>query len=157
MKAILLVVGKTDEAYINQGIDKYANRINKYMPFNIEVIPDLKNTKNMQQEQQKQKEGELILKKIIPGDFVVLLDEKGKSFSSLEFSKWLNNVMVNSYKRLIFVIGGPYGFSQQVYQKAQGKISISKMTFSHQIIRLIFTEQFYRAHTILKGEPYHHE
>lgn len=157
MKAILLVVGKTDEGYINQGIEKYSGRINKYMPFDIEVIPDLKNTKNMQHDQQKQKEGELILKKLQTGDFVVLLDEKGKNYSSLEFAKWLNTVLVNSYKRLVFIVGGPYGFSSEVYKKAQGKISISRMTFSHQIIRLIFTEQFYRAHTILKGEPYHHE
>lgn len=157
MKAVLLVVGKTDEGYVNVGIEKYAGRINKYMPFEIAVIPDLKNTKNLQQVQQKQKEGELILKKIQPGDFVVLLDEKGKSFSSVEFAKWLNTVLVNSYKRVVFVIGGPYGFSESVYQKAQAKISISRMTFSHQLIRLIFTEQFYRAHSILKGEPYHHE
>ena len=157
MKAILLVIGKTDESYIIEGIKKYTNRINKYMQFDIEVIPDLKNTKNMQQVQQKEKEGELILKRIKAGDFLVLLDEKGKSHSSVEFAKWLNTVFVTSHKRLIFVVGGPYGFSNSVYNKSNSKISISKMTFSHQMIRLIFTEQFYRAHSILKGEPYHHE
>ena len=157
MKAVLLVVGKTDESYIIDGINKYANRIGKYMPFSIEIIPDLKNTKNMQSDKQKEKEGNLILKKIQTGDFMVLLDEKGKSFSSLDFAKWLNSIFISSYKRLVFVIGGPYGFSNEVYAKSQAKISISKMTFSHQIIRLIFVEQFYRAHTILKGEPYHHE
>lgn len=157
MKALLLVIGKTDEPYIIEGIKKYINRVNKYMPFEIETIPDIKNTKNMQHQQQKDKEGELILKKINQGDYVVLLDEKGKMYSSVEFAKWLNSIFVSSYKRLVFVVGGPYGFSNAVYNKCNGKISISKMTFSHQMIRLIFTEQFYRAHSILKGEPYHHE
>lgn len=157
MKAVLLVIGKTDESYILEGIKKYTNRISKYMPFEIEVIPDLKNTKNMQQKQQKEKEGNLILKRVNSGDYLVLLDEKGKMHSSVEFAKWLNAIFVSSYKRLVFVVGGPYGFSSDVYKKCNGKISISKMTFSHQMIRLIFIEQFYRAHSILKGEPYHHE
>ena len=157
MKAVLLVIGKTDESYIIEGINKYANRISKYMPFEIDVIPDLKNRKNMQHLQQKEKEGTLILKRINPGDYLVLLDERGKMHSSVEFAKWLNTIFVSSYKRLVFVVGGPYGFSNDVYKKCNSKISISKMTFSHQMIRLIFTEQFYRAHSILKGEPYHHE
>ncbi len=157
MKALLLVIGKTDEAYIVEGINKYVKRIVKYMPFDIEVIADLKNTKNMQQLQQKDKEGELILKRLQSGDFVVLLDEKGKMHSSTEFAKWLNGVFVSGYKRIVFVVGGPYGFSNKVYAKCNSKISISKMTFSHQMVRLIFVEQFYRAHTILKGEPYHHD
>ncbi len=157
MKAVLLVVGKTDESFIMEGISKYVNRITKYMPFELDVIPDLKNTKNMQQLQQKEKEGELILKKLQAGDFLVLLDENGKMHSSVDFATWLNSVFISSFKRLIFVIGGPYGFSNAVYDKCQAKLSISKMTFSHQMVRLVFVEQFYRAHTILKGEPYHHE
>ncbi len=157
MKAILLVIGKTDEAYVTEGIDKYSKRINKYLPFTLEVIPDLKNAKNLSREIQKEKEGELILKKIIPGDLLILLDEGGKEFNSLKFSNWINSLMLSGKKRMIFVVGGPYGFSEQVYQKADYKLSLSKMTFSHQIIRLLFSEQFYRAHTLLKGEPYHHE
>ncbi|MDA3892282.1 MAG: 23S rRNA (pseudouridine(1915)-N(3))-methyltransferase RlmH [Salinivirgaceae bacterium] len=156
MKAVLLVVGKTDDSFINEGIAKYLNRIQKYMSFDIEVIPDLKNTKNMQQLQQKEKEGELILRKVQPGDYLVLLDERGKQHTSVDFANWLNSIFISSYKRLIFVVGGPYGFSHDVYNKCQSKISISKFTFSHQMVRLIFVEQFYRAHTILKGEPYHH-
>jgi 23S rRNA (pseudouridine1915-N3)-methyltransferase len=157
MKAVLLVVGKTDELFIMEGINKYLNRITKYMPFEFDVIPDLKNTKSMQQEQQKEKEGELILKKIQQGDIMILLDEKGEMHSSAGFANWLNGIFISSFKRLVFVIGGPYGFSSQVYSRCNGKISISKMTFSHQMVRLVFVEQFYRAHTILKGEPYHHE
>ncbi|MGE4288067.1 MAG: 23S rRNA (pseudouridine(1915)-N(3))-methyltransferase RlmH [Salinivirgaceae bacterium] len=157
MKAIFLVIGKTDEPYVNEGIDKYSKRINKYLPFALEVIPDLKNAKNLSREQQKEKEGELILKKINPGDLLILLDEGGKTFNSLEFSDWINSLMLSGKKRMIFVVGGPYGFSEQVYQKADFKLSLSKMTFSHQLIRLLFCEQFYRANTILKGEPYHHE
>ncbi len=157
MKAVLLVIGKTDETFVNEGIIKYAQRIGKYLPFDVDIIPDLKNTKNMLQNQQKEKEGELILKKIQPGDFVVLLDEKGKQFSSVEFATWLNSVYVSGNKRIVFIVGGPYGFSDAVYKACQFKISLSKMTYSHQLIRLIFVEQFYRAQTILKGEPYHHE
>jgi 23S rRNA (pseudouridine1915-N3)-methyltransferase len=157
MKAILLVIGKTDETYVSEGIDKYSKRIKKYLPFSLEVIPDLKNAKNLSRDQQKEKEGELILKKIISGDLLILLDEGGKEFNSLKFSNWINSLMLSGKKRMIFVVGGPYGFSEQVYQKADFKLSLSKMTFSHQIIRLLFCEQFYRAHTILKGEPYHHE
>jgi len=156
MKAILLLIGKTDEKYLNEGISKYKTRISRYMPFEMDIIPDLKNSKNLPETQQKQKEGELLLKKIQPGDFVVLLDENGKHRSSVDFASWLNSIFIMSYKRIVFIIGGPYGFSQDVYKTANSKISLSKMTYSHQMVRLIFTEQFYRAHTILKGEPYHH-
>lgn len=156
MKAVLLVIGKTDETYLAQGINKYAQRITRYMPFDMEIIPDIKNNKNLSETEQKHKEGEQILKKIQAGDYLVLLDENGKHQSSVAFAQWLNTIFVMSFKRIVFVIGGPYGFSKMVYQKASAKISLSKMTYSHQMVRLIFTEQFYRAHTILKGEPYHH-
>lgn len=157
MKALFLVIGKTDDAYLNEGINKYIHRINKYLAFEMDVIPDIKNAKNLSQEQQKEKEGELILKKIQPGDYLILLDEGGKEFTSVKFAQWMNSLLISGKKRMIFVVGGPYGFSPAVYQKADYKISLSKMTYSHQMVRLIFTEQFYRAHTILKGEPYHHE
>jgi 23S rRNA (pseudouridine1915-N3)-methyltransferase len=157
MKAVLLVIGKTDEKYIDQGIAKYQKRLEHYMSTKLEIIPDIKNTKNLSNEQQKEKEGELILQKLQPGDKVVLLDDKGKEFTSLQYAEWLNKKMLSGGKRLVFIIGGPYGFSKSVYQKADEMLSLSKMTFSHQIIRLVFMEQFYRAHTILKNEPYHHE
>jgi 23S rRNA (pseudouridine1915-N3)-methyltransferase len=157
MKALLLVIGKTDESYLNDGIEKYAARINKYMPFEIAVIPDIKNAKNMSFDQQKEKEGELLLKKLQTGDLLILLDEAGKEMSSAKFATWLNTQLISGKKRMVFVVGGPYGFSPAIYKQAYGKISLSKMTYSHQMVRLIFTEQFYRAHTILKGEPYHHE
>jgi len=156
MKSILLVVGKTDDNYLEEGIKKYTKRITKYLPFDVQVIPDLKNTKNLPKEVQKQKEGELILKKFLPGDYIVLCDEKGKEFTSETYAKWLNTIYLTGYKRLVFVVGGAYGFSNDVYSKGNAKLSISKMTFSHQMIRLLFVEQFYRAQTILKGEPYHH-
>lgn len=156
MKAILLLIGKTDEKYLDEGIRKYTQRITRYMPFEIDVIPDLKNNKNITELQQKQKEGNLLLKKFQPGDFIVLLDENGKHQSSVNFAKWLNSIFLMSYKRIVFIIGGPYGFSNEIYNSCNAKISLSKMTYSHQMVRLIFTEQFYRAHTILKGEPYHH-
>lgn len=151
-----MVVGKTDDRYLNEGIAKYAKRVEKYLPFEMQTIPDIKNTKNLAQLLQKQKEGDLILKKFQSGDYIVLLDEKGKEYTSVGFSTWLNNIYIGGYKRLIFVIGGAYGFSDEVYKKSNAKLSISQMTFSHQMIRLLFIEQFYRAQTILKGEPYHH-
>jgi 23S rRNA (pseudouridine1915-N3)-methyltransferase len=157
MKVVLAAIGKTDEKYLEQGIDKYSKRINKYLQFDIEIIPDIKNTKNMNAAVQKEKEGELILKKIQQGDYVILLDENGKTYSSVGFAEQLNSIYISGYKRLIFIIGGPYGFSNAVYNRCNSKISLSKMTFSHQLIRLIFVEQFYRAQTILKGEPYHHQ
>ncbi|WP_075591216.1 23S rRNA (pseudouridine(1915)-N(3))-methyltransferase RlmH [Labilibacter marinus] len=157
MKVILVLIGKTDEAYLDTGIGKYIDRLKHYIPFEMRVIPDLKNTKKLSEEQQKNKEGELIMQQFQPGDEVILLDEGGKLLSSREFSVFMEQKMLRGIKRLVFVIGGPYGFSKDVYQKAVGKLSLSKMTFSHQMVRLIFTEQLYRAMTILKNQPYHHD
>jgi 23S rRNA (pseudouridine1915-N3)-methyltransferase len=156
MKITLLVIGKTDKDFVKRGIEEYQKRLVHYVPFELKIIPDLKNTKNLSEAQQKQKEGELILDKVKTGDTLILLDENGKEFSSVAFSKFLEQKMLSGIKNLIFVIGGPYGFSHDVYQKAQGKVSLSKMTFSHQMIRMIFVEQLYRGMTIIKGEPYHH-
>ena len=156
MKLTLLVIGKTDKDFVKKGIEEYQKRLVHYLPFEMKIIPDLKNTKNLSENQQKQKEGELILDKIKSGDTLILLDEAGKEFSSISFSKFMEQKMIGGIKNLVFVIGGPYGFSDAVYQKAQGKVSLSKMTFSHQMIRMIFVEQLYRAMTIIKGEPYHH-
>ena len=157
MKFALLVVGRTVEKHYITAINDYVERIKHYTPFDMEVIPELKNTKSLSMEQQKEKEGELILKAIQPGDVVVLLDEHGKEFRSIEFADWVEKKMHTVNKRLVFIIGGPYGFSPSVYAAAQEKISLSKMTFSHQMIRLIFVEQLYRAMTILNNGPYHHE
>ncbi len=157
MKIVLLVVGKTTESYFIQGIDEYSKRLAHYVPFELTVIPELRNTKSLSADQQKEREADLILKALQPGDYVVLLDEHGREFTSLQFASYLEKKMANIAKRLIFVVGGPYGFSNRVYQAAQEKISLSKMTYSHQMIRLIFTEQLYRAMTILNNEPYHHE
>ncbi len=156
MKITLLVIGKTDKNFVIKGIEEYEKRLTRYVPFEMVVIPDIKNTKNMSEQQQKQKEGTLILSKIKSTDTLLLLDENGKTFSSVQFSQFIEQKMINSNKNIVFVIGGPYGFSDEVYQAAQGKISLSKMTFSHQMIRMIFVEQLYRAMTIIKGEPYHH-
>jgi len=157
LKIKLLVVGKTDDKRIQSLIDDYTNRLKHYIPFDLEVIPDIKNVKKLSMDQQKTKEGELILSKVSPSDRLILLDEKGKEFSSMNFSKYIQKHMNSGVKQVIFVVGGPYGFSKEVYSKAQGKISLSQMTFSHQMIRLFFVEQIYRAFTILKNEPYHHE
>ena len=157
MKFTLLVVGRTVEKHYITAINDYAERTKHYISFDIEVIPELKNTKSLSMEQQKEKEGELILKALLPGDVVVLLDEHGKEFRSVEFASWVERKMHTVSKRLVFIIGGPYGFSPAVYAVAQEKISLSKMTFSHQMIRLIFVEQLYRAMTILNNGPYHHE
>lgn len=157
MKFALLVVGRTVEKHYITAINDYVERIKHYTPFDMEVIPELKNTKSLSMEQQKEKEGELILKALQPGDVVVLLDEHGKEFRSIEFAEWAEKKMHTVNKRLVFIIGGPYGFSKNVYAAAQEKISLSKMTFSHQMIRLIFVEQLYRAMNILAGGPYHHE
>ena len=156
MKTILILVGKTQSKIFKVGIDDYVSRIEHYMPFSIAIIPELKNTKSLSEDQQKQKQGELILKEIQPSDTVVLLDEHGAEFRSIEYANWLKQKQ-NTARRLIFIIGGPYGFSPDVYARANEKISLSRMTFSHQMVRLIFTEQLYRACTIIKGEPYHHE
>lgn len=156
MKITLLVIGKTDKDFVKNGIEEYQKRLVHYLPFEINIIQDIKNTKNLSENQQKQKEGALILDKLKTGDYLLLLDEGGKEFSSVGFSKFIEQKMIGGTKNLVFVIGGPYGFSDDVYRKAQGKLSLSKMTFSHQMIRMIFTEQLYRAMTIIKGEPYHH-
>ena len=156
MKTVLILVGKTVNKHFIAGIEDYSERISHYMPFEIVTIPELRNTKNLSEEQQKISEGDLILRQIQPSDTVVLLDEHGKEFRSIEYAQWLQQKQQTS-RRLVFVIGGPYGFSDAVYSRANEKISLSKMTFSHQMVRLIFTEQLYRACTIIKGEPYHHE
>ena len=156
MKTNLLLVGKTVNKNFVAGIDDYAERISHYMPFEITTIPELRNTKSLTEEHQKQAEGELILKQLQPSDTVVLLDEHGRELRSVEYAQWLSQKQQTA-RRLVFVIGGPYGFSPDVYARANEKISLSKMTFSHQMVRLIFTEQLYRACTIIKGEPYHHE
>lgn len=156
MKFMLLVVGKTVEKHYIAAIEDYLQRIRHYISFDIEVIPELKNTKSLSTGQIKEKEGELIVKALQPGDVPVLLDERGKEFRSIEFAAWIERKM-HTAKRLVFIIGGAYGFSQAVYQAAQEKISLSKMTFSHQMIRLIFVEQLYRAMSILNNSPYHHE
>jgi 23S rRNA (pseudouridine1915-N3)-methyltransferase len=156
MKTLLILVGKTTNKHFQAGITDYCERISHYMPFELVTIPELKNTKSLSEDQQKQAEGELILKQIQNSDTVVLLDEHGKAFRSIEFAKWLEQKR-NTARRLVFVVGGPYGFSSDVYSRANEQLSLSKMTFSHQMIRLVFTEQIYRACTIIKGEPYHHE
>ena len=152
----LLAIGKTDSSELQELIDVYQKRLQHYINFEIEIIPDLKKTKNLSEEQQKNKEGELILKKLSPTDALILFDEKGKQYTSIEFSQYLQKKMNSGIKQLVFLIGGPYGFSNEVYNKASGKISLSKMTFSHQMVRLFITEQIYRGYTILKNEPYHH-
>lgn len=157
MKILLLAVGKTDEKHLEAGIKKYIDRIGHYVSFEFKLLPDVKNRKNLGFEQQKQAEGELLLAELQPGDGLVLLDENGKQFTSREFSAMLDRKITNGPKRLVFVIGGPYGFSPAVYQRAQESISLSAMTFSHQMVRLIFVEQLYRAFSILRGEPYHHD
>ena len=157
MKFTLLVVVRTVEKHYITAIDDYVSRTKHFISFDMEVIPELKNTKSLSMEQQKEKEGELILRALQPGDVVVLLDEHGKEFRSIEFADWVERKMHTVNKRLVFIIGGPYGFAPKVYEAAHEKISLSKMTFSHQMIRLIFVEQLYRAMTILNNNPYHHE
>ena len=157
MKILLLVIGKTDEKYLLDGMDKYRLRLKHYIGLDYEEIPDIKNRKSLSEAQQKKQEADLILAKLKVGDKLVLLDEKGKDYRSIEFAKHLQQQMNSGLKRLVFVIGGPYGFDTSVYNKSEGKISLSKMTFSHQMIRLFMMEQVYRAMTILKNEPYHHE
>ncbi len=157
MKIILLVVGKSTDSHFIAASEEYVKRINHYLPMGMEVVPELRNAKNLPVDVQKEREGDLLLKAFQPGDHIVLLDEKGKQFTSMAFAEWLNKKMVAGIRRLVFVVGGPYGFSPRVYAAAQEKISLSAMTFSHQMIRLVFTEQVYRAMTILNNEPYHHE
>ena len=157
MKIKLLAIGKTDDKNLQTLIEAYQKRLKHYINFELEIIPDIKNVKNLSTSQQKEKEGNLILKKLSATDNLILLDEKGTEFRSIDFSNYLQKKMNSGIKQLVFVIGGPYGFSDEVYKKAVGKISFSKMTFSHQMIRLFVVEQIYRAFTILKNEPYHHE
>lgn len=157
MKSTLIVIGKTTDARFMALIQEYVDRISHYIPFNIEVIPELKNTKNLSIDQQKEREAELLQKQLQPGDFLVLLDEHGRERRSMDFAQWMQKRMASSPKRLVFVVGGPYGFAQQIHRMANEEISLSQMTFSHQMIRLLFVEQIYRAMTILNNEPYHHE
>lgn len=157
MQIKLIAIGKTDHPAIQKLVEEYSSRLGFYIRFELEIIPDLKNTKFLSEEIQKEKEGELILKKIQTSDELILLDERGKSFSSIEFSTFLQKKMNSGLRQLILVIGGPYGFSDAVYARANGKISLSNMTFSHQMIRPFLIEQIYRAFTILRNEPYHHE
>jgi 23S rRNA (pseudouridine1915-N3)-methyltransferase len=157
MKIQLICIGKTDEPYIIQGIDKYLSRLKHYISFKMTVIPDVKNAKHLSTTEQKSQEAKLILKHITSADWVVLLDERGEQYSSKNFSNFLNKKAISSVQQVIFVIGGPYGFDESVYARANQQMSLSKMTFSHQMVRLFFVEQVYRAYTILKGEPYHHE
>lgn len=157
MKIAFIVVGKTTDSDLQKLQDQYNNRLKHYVTFDNIIIPELKNTKSLSVDVQKEKEGELILKTLDTSDDVILLDDKGKQYSSMDFSGFIQRKMNASTRRLVFVVGGPYGFSQAVYDRANGKLSLSLMTFSHQMIRLLFVEQVYRAFTILKGEPYHHE
>lgn len=156
MKITFILNGKTEDDYLLKGISIYEQRLKHYVPFETIVIPALKNTKALSTEQQKQKEGELVLKNLQSSDKLILLDENGKEYSSVNFSEFIQQQMNSGIKNLVFVVGGPYGFSEEMYKRANGKISLSKMTFSHQMVRLFFVEQLYRAMTILRNEPYHH-
>ena len=157
MKGVLIVVGKTTDKRFEAITQEYIERIRHYIPFTMEVIPELKNTKGLSQDEQKKREGELIQKNLQPGDYVVLLDEHGSERSSMDFASWMQKKMAAGPKRLVFIVGGPYGFSDAIHQKGNEEISLSRMTLSHQMIRMFFVEQIYRAMTILNGEPYHHE
>ncbi|WP_223035033.1 23S rRNA (pseudouridine(1915)-N(3))-methyltransferase RlmH [Hanstruepera marina] len=152
----LLAIGKTDSKQLQSLIDDYTKRLGHYIKFELEIIPDLKKVKHLSETQQKQKEGELIKSKLMPTDIIILLDENGKQYDSVAFSSYLQKHMNSGIKQLVFIIGGPYGFSEDIYNKSNGKLSLSKMTFSHQMVRLFVVEQLYRAFTILKNEPYHH-
>ncbi|HTN00048.1 MAG TPA: 23S rRNA (pseudouridine(1915)-N(3))-methyltransferase RlmH [Pedobacter sp.] len=156
MKISLIAIGKTEDKYLIEGIEKYLSRLKHYINFNFTIIPDVKNTKNLTEAQQKNKEAEAIFKQINNSDVIILMDEKGKKYSSVLFANYLNKQMIGSVQHLVFIIGGPYGFDESIYKRANGTISLSDMTFSHQMVRLFFVEQLYRAFTILKNEPYHH-
>lgn len=157
MKITLLLVGKTDDSTIGQLVDDYTKRLNHYVSFNQQALPDLKKTKHLTQEHQKQQEGNLLMAQIAPADYVILLDEKGKQYSSIRFSEFIQKQLNSGVKHVVFVVGGPFGFSDLLYERSNALLSLSPMTFSHQMVRLFFTEQLYRAFTILKGEPYHHQ
>lgn len=157
MKITLLAIGKTNARFLQEGIDQYTKRLSHYIPFELKILPDVKTTKALTNEKQKEMEGQMFLSAIGQGDWVTLLDEKGREFTSREFASYIDKKTITIPKNLIFIIGGPYGFSQEMYNRANEKLSLSKMTFSHEMIRLFFVEQIYRAMTILKGEPYHHD
>ena len=155
MRITVIENGKTRDSFIQEGVEQFRKRVVKYVPFSIETIPDLKNTKNMTMKEVQVQEGSLILKRVRPVDYLVLLDERGNQHDSISFARYLNS-LEGRVNHLLFVIGGPYGFSEKVYNRADARLSLSKLTFSHQLVRVIFMEQLYRAFTILKGEPYHH-
>ncbi|MFD0793573.1 23S rRNA (pseudouridine(1915)-N(3))-methyltransferase RlmH [Mucilaginibacter litoreus] len=157
MKITFITVGKTEDAYLKEGIEKYVKRLKHYTKLELADLPELKNTKALTEDQQKAREAELILKKITSQDYVILLDEGGTEYTSVKFANYINKRSVLSSANMVFVVGGPYGFHESVYQRANDKLSLSRMTFSHQMVRLFFVEQLYRAYTIIKGEPYHHE
>lgn len=157
MKITLLQTGRTTDKFVAEGFESYCNRIKKYCHFEIITVPEVQHSKKMPVQEQKNKEGRKIISSLSNGDFIVLLDERGKEYSTSEFAKWMEKQIVNMSKKVVFVIGGAWGFSDEVYKIADMKISLSKMTFPHQLVRLVFAEQLYRAFTILKGEPYHHE
>jgi 23S rRNA (pseudouridine1915-N3)-methyltransferase len=157
MKVSLLTMGKTDVGWVREGLELYVSRLSHYLQFSLKEIPELKKAASLTKEQIKEKEGELLLGEIQPRDEVILLDEHGKELRSVEFASWIQDRLSRGGRDLVFVIGGAYGFSSKVYERADGKVSLSKMTFSHQMVRTIFAEQLYRAFTIIKGEPYHHE
>jgi len=157
MKITFITVGKTEDAYLKDGIEKYVKRLKHYTKLELVEIAELKNTKALTEDQQKTKEAELILKKVTVQDHLILLDEAGQEFTSVQFANYLNKRAISSVSSLVFVVGGPYGFHESVYQRANDKLSLSRMTFSHQMVRLFFVEQLYRAFTIIKGEPYHHQ
>ena len=156
METVVYCIGKTDQAELVQLIERYQNRLKHYTKFSFHIVEDIKNSKNLSEKQQKEAEAKAIEQQLNPGDRVILLDENGKNFTSVAFSEWINKQQLSGVKRLVFLIGGPYGFSPSLYARAEQKIQLSSMTFSHQMVRLFFVEQLYRAHTILKNEPYHH-
>lgn len=157
MNCVLLTVGKTDVKWVKEGLDVYTSRIGHYVPFRIAEIPELKKVSALSRQQIKEKEGELLLKQLSPSDTLILLDENGREFRSVEFASYLEKLLAGGGRNLVFAVGGAYGFSEAVYKRAQDKLSLSRMTFSHQMVRTVFAEQLYRALTILRGEPYHHE
>ncbi len=157
MDILLLTIGKTKTRFVCEGIDEYTGRLKRYVPFSLLELPDIRTTKTMTEQRQKEQEGELILSRLTPGDFVVLLDERGREYSSMEFASYMEKTMASGRKRVVFVVGGPYGFSQEVYARADAKLCLSRMTFNHEMVRMFFVEQIYRAMTILRHEPYHHE
>lgn len=157
MEISLISVGKVSLKWVEEALKQYEIRIPKYIKYSNRIIPDIKNSRNLNKESQKEEEGKLILSSITPSDFVVIMDERGNEFTSREFADFIQKQMNSGRKRLTFVVGGPYGFSEEIYQRADYKIALSKMTFTHEMARLILTEQIYRGLTILKGEPYHHD